>query len=1176
MQNSVAKFIIKFVTISFAFLFVLYLSVLLLFPRNFNINKYKSEIENEIKNQTGIETAIENISVRTNISPHLYIDVHHLMFLYPDNKELLKIKDLNIKVQVLPIIFRKIKVDKIIVNRPILSLSIDEDGLTSLDKYLSKKYIPSGNFSGFKFDSKIPNIELNRYKIKVYDKMYAYPFAIEGEKFFIEQSKIHKGGIKTITSGVLQYNKTPYINYSTEIETTFPKIKDRMFNTNPFRYIKQYSVKANISSKIVLKKENDKIKIIGNSEINKLSFILNGVKLDNNYIFLNFKDDKININANLKTDEKDNIKVIGTSTIAKKSFIDLKCSSKNAELQKIQQTAITILNALGIKNSLSEYNFSGKTSFDFKIKSNFKTIQSEGFAEIYNAEISGKTIPYNVKKINSKINFNNNKITINDSSLLLNDTPLSINGVVDEKTNLNINIKSADLVAEKISKLFLPKEITNQNEFKGVVNFVLNLQGTIKKPSAICDISLKDFSVFNKQLQVISFSEGKINITGFPTNPIGTIKLYNSNILPKDFSKALAANELFVEIFPKEILIKNNKLLLDNEPVILNAIIKNYQDKNPDYDLTLNGKLKSSYIYSVLKKEKELKNIEAATKGVINFNAKIIGKGTNGQINSEFFADKDNYISAIVIKELLNNPSKTVFAAEYENEKLFIKELSLNNQTEPVISINGTISNLKNIELDNLKILIPNSMTFSASKLKNSEITVKSDLNIDGKLENPNIQGNLEIKNIIIPEYSLKSEVNNILFDKNNIKLTIPKMEIGDSSLNIQANINSDFTKGITLKDIEIKSDFLDMDKINEAFDNQIANSAYPGVEIPLTIPTGKAMIKIFRTGGLQAEDIICDISLKNNILKMQNIEGKAYKGTISGQSEYNFLHTSTISDLIGKNAQIYPIMKDLTGKNDEITGTVDYKVKMSTIGTKKLQQQRTARGYVEYSAKNGVLGPLGQFEHFLYAQNLISQSIMKTTVLGVTKALKPQNTGLYTVSNGKIEIIGGNAYLKPITVEGPNMSLYVTGKINILNEISDVKIYGRISQDVEKVLGDLSNPMPKTIMSESSETSIGNLFYDEYNTTISKSILEAIPQLNPSGLSSRPFEVKIQGYADNIKAVKSFKWITSTTTAPKIIKEINNTIDNDMIEENTNSVIEKEEKTQLPSFLDSLPDDIN
>ena len=392
----------------------------------------------------------------------------------------------------------------------------------------------------------------------------------------------------------------------------------------------------------------------------------------------------------------------------------------------------------------------------------------------------------------------------------------------------------------------------------------------------------------------------------------------------------------------------------------------------------------------------------------------------------------------------------------------------------------------------------------------------------------------MDVQNINIPEYKLKSKTNEISFSKDNIRVFIPKLEIGKSKFCVNADMNPALTGKIKVKNFNFESDYLDLDELNQSFEDTQSNPIYPGFSVPINLPKGTALIKVFKTGAIQAENITCDVSLTDNVLKMTNIKGHAYNGSVSGKSEYNILHTTTMTDVVGTGANVQPLLSAFTGKKDKMTGSVDYKLKLNTVGTKQIQQMRSAKGYVEFTAKRGTMGPLGQFEHFLYAQNLISQSLMKMTTLSVIKAVRPQNTGNYTVAKGKIEISRGNLNLKVLTVEGQNMSLYMTGKINILNDLADLKIYGRISQQVENVLGDLTNPIPKTIMSTSSETSIGNLFYDEYNTKLPKALTDAIPNLNPAtGLSSRMFTVTIQGSPDSIKAVKSFKWVIGTTSAP-------------------------------------------
>ena len=1145
----------------------MYLAVLTLFPKKFNISKFKTQIEREIHKQTGLSADIENLSVKTSLSPYINLNAHHVVLLYPDKKELLKVSDLNLKVRVIPIVFKKIQIENISVNRPVLSFSVDNNGNTTLDKYLSMKFNAVSSFAGFKITSGIPNIELNRYKIKIYDKRFSKPFVAEGDKFRAEPLKNDR--IKLSAKGILKYNETPHINFNSEAETFLPSQNKKIFESNPFYYIKKFELKGDVISKFSVTKSADKTKITGDTDITKLSYVLDNKKSENNYLKLKINDNKIFVDADLKSGIKDRIQISGTVQNTSNPYVNLKCFAKDLDLKNFSDMINAVFSAFNIQNKFSEYTLSGKANFDFKIKGNKSSIRSEGIAEIINAAVSGKDIPYSVNGINSKISFADDNIKIADSQILINSTPLIFSGQIDRKTNMDILVKGENLSAEKLSALFLPSEITKDNSFIGYLDFNTQLKGNFKKPKTAILLKLKDFIYKNKGKTLISFANGNINLTGSVNEPEGVIEFTKANILPAEFSNKLKSDKLTLNLANNTVTIPENILLTDGAPLKVSGKISDIKN-SPVYDINFDGRIKSSEIYSLLKQNFK-GNLMLAPKGAISAKGNISGKGSDTSLKAEIYADKDNYLSGIVIKELLNQPSVTYLDASLNKNDITVKNLSLNKaNAEKIITLNGKINDFKKPVLKDFKVLIPKSMTFALSSLKNSEITVTSDMLINGDAQKPEIQGNLDVKNIVVPEYKLRSLENNIVFEKNNIKLNIPKLEIGKSQFDVSANLNPDFENKVSVKDVLFRADTFDLDEINATFAEMSTETVYPGVRIPLMIPEGKAIIKIFKTGGVQAENINCDFTLRDNVLTMKNIKGTAYNGSVTGKSEYNFLTTVTTSEISGSNADLNKLLNALTGKNDKTTGLIDYKLKMKTIGTQQFQQIRTAKGYLEFTAKNGVLGPLGQFEHFLYAQNLISQSLLKTTVLNVSKAVKPQNTGVFTTAKGKIEIVNGNAYLKPVTVEGPKMSLYITGKNNVLSDMLDVQIYGRISQDVEKVLGELTNPVPKTILSKSSETSLGNLFYDEYNTTVSKAITDAIPQLNPNmNIPTRPFMVVILGSPDNVKAVKSFKWIVSEALAP--------TPNTREIQNQTNQNTEKQEitepKVSQPSFLDNLPD---
>ena len=111
--------------------------------------------------------------------------------------------------------------------------------------------------------------------------------------------------------------------------------------------------------------------------------------------------------------------------------------------------------------------------------------------------------------------------------------------------------------------------------------------------------------------------------------------------------------------------------------------------------------------------------------------------------------------------------------------------------------------------------------------------------------------------------------------------------------------------------------------------------------------------------------------------------------------------------------------------------------------------------------------------------------------------------------------------------------------------------------------------------------------------------------------MSSRPFEVVITGNPDNVKSVKSFKWITETTEAPipnniYVESRLNNKpqtnttttnpvgeklerqdyvprnqyIDSNKQQDSQDTPVQKQNQssnsTELPDFMNNLPDNFN
>lgn len=1182
MNKKTRNILITIFSIGFGFIFVLYLSILLVFPKYFNSDYFCGQISKEFKKNTGLELNIENLKLKPAISPFVNIQAHHVVIRETSSKELLKIRDIELRLKVLPLITKTIAADKITIYRPVISLNISNDGTTNLDKYIFKNYPSSQKAGIFTISEIIPKTEIKQYKIKFYDKRYKYPFIFEGNTLNTGKTTF-KNDINISTEGLLLYNKEKLIGYNieTELPLKLNEKQKKLFNTNPFEYLKKYQIKANFNSKVKVINNDKNYKLNGFANIKDLKFVVDGKTMSDNHLNLIFKDNKTGIDADIKSNNISLIKISGeTVNGGIRPRLKLFVKSKEADIKTLKETAEAILNSFNIKNDLNLYNINGKTDLDFIIESNYKTLKSSGVAKISNANIQHKEFPYKITDINSVVNFEQNHIKIEPSKMYINSTPITIQGSIANDTKMDIVAEGKNLDTERLSKLFLPSEITNSRKFIGIIDFKAQIQGTMKVPKIKILSELNNFKYIEKNKTIIKFAKGKTEISVTKENPVFGATLTKANILPDIFANELTAENLTLSADTNSVTIPETRLLNNDKPLILSGKIEDIQ-KLPKYKFDINGNVKSESLLNILKEQKTAKNLNAAAKGYLTVNGQIIGKNNDGTFKGTISADKDNYLSFIVIRELLNKPSSVSIDLIYGDNNVAINNISLQNKSnsETVISVKGKIQDFIKPKTERLIVNIPKAMTVSSSQLKDSEVTLKSNLELNGYLEKPSIKGTLEVKNLNIPDYRLSSSVNEIIFTPDSVKINLPKVIIGNTQLSVKAETQPELNNKPNLKFITIESEYLDLDELNEALEPTMNDPVYPGIALPFNAAEGTAKIKTFKTAGHTAENITCDIKIENNNIKINNINGTAYKGTVSGKAEYNTLMTKTYCDLIGKNADIRSLMAAVTGVDDNRTGRADYKIKLNTIGTKLNQQQRTAKGYAEFTARNGVMGPLCQFEHFLYAQNLISQSILKTTAAAVSKVIKPKNTGVYTVANGIMEIEAGTADFKDLTFEGPNMSLYIQGKMNLPNNRVDLQIYGRISEDIEKFLGDIKNPMPKTILSTSSETSLGNIFYDEYNTKVSREIMAKIPPLNPdTGLSARPFAVKIQGAPENIKSVKSFKWITGTHAENENQNRNRNVENKEQSQNIMNTDVNQDNKIErnnnLPDFINNLPDD--
>ena len=118
------------------------------------------------------------------------------------------------------------------------------------------------------------------------------------------------------------------------------------------------------------------------------------------------------------------------------------------------------------------------------------------------------------------------------------------------------------------------------------------------------------------------------------------------------------------------------------------------------------------------------------------------------------------------------------------------------------------------------------------------------------------------------------------------------------------------------------------------------------------------------------------------------------------------------------------------------------------------------------------------------------------------------------------------------IKTTGKDMSLYVTGRHNLLSNQANLDIYGRISDEIKNKLGQFGNVSISDLLSSPSQRRNDILI-------VNKEIIEKIPDLyNRAGGKTNTFKVNIFGDINSVNAINSFVWILPKEEPQQIIEQ--------------------------------------
>ena len=1091
---------------------VLYYGALITIPNVVDLNKYKDTFANEIYKQSGFKLSCEDISFKRSLTPYFKIQIHHYVLLYPNGEIFMKINDADVKVKILPLLFKKIVIKDAKFIRPIINITLYKDFSTSFDRYFD--FDKSINTNGFKLNSVITDTICERYKIKFYDETTEKTFYIEGDELKI-LDLLPGQKVNVVLKGALFENGKEYIDYDVAIKSFIGKVENKL-TMSPFKQILDYDVKGKVIGNIEIAKNNI---LRGTVNLDDFSLKTDDNVLTDNTAKLIFKGEEVEIDSSLHTSKKDEVKIQGKFNYGKKKYIKLKTVAKNINIAKLQKLINVLSQSLNIPNKYSDIKVTGLLNADFTIDSDMKKLKSSGRAEIINAEVFHKDLPYQVNRINSTVNFNDNKIAIEKAQAYVNLTPINLTGTINEDVSANLKIYSDNLDLTAVSNLFLTKDKIPFSWMKGKLSFSSDIVGKINKDFSVDSIILlKDFHGVEKQQKLpIHIKNVNLKIKNNKSKYSGEVECTDLSTIFNN--KSISAQKFNVFFDNKNIKIPQNTINILNSHLVIRGNISDYQD-NINGHIDYSGNISAQNIADILSKY-----IKQPYKAVGNI--KTIGSvdilKDDVKLGIKLKADKDNYLSYLVIKELLNKPSILNLDVQVKGQDVNVKDLSINedisSKVEPRIKISGQILNKKEPEFKNLKIQIPESVTASMNFFGGEEICFNGDVLLNNTLKNPDIKGNIKVQRYVIKKFYTLVKNADISLNRENIRVIAPDVMVNDSKINILLDIEPKLSDNFIISNAQINSLNLNLNTLFPIIEKE----RNPFAEAKVSVKKGSATINNFQVVDLKAKDISTDFSIKNNILKVDRISSSAYNGKVSGSLIYDFNLAQLDVNLVGKGLDIKSSLYDLCKIEDNLGGITDFTSSVSLRIGDIESVIKSLSGKITFSAIDGKMGTLGKFEYYMNAQNLLYHGLLNATLNRIVDAVKPNNTAKYKMAKGSLFLQNGYIIAEEIRTCGQNMSLYIKGRYNMLSNLANIDIYGRISDEIKTKLGSFADvSLSELVNGQPSKKNVEVL-------AVPSDLIDNIYLWNrDNNNNTNAFRVNVYGNINYPSSINSFSWVVS------------------------------------------------
>ena len=539
------KILASFLCISLGFLYVLYLIYL---PKIIDEKKIEDLINIQLAKNTKFSLDATNLKIYPNYKFDIVLKADELKLKYPTKKDMLVLNNPVIDVSLLSLIKSNIDLNKIKADSVYLNTNFTKTKRYSCFNYIDKEFfITSKNNSKFKL--RRVNLVAQKFVFNLYDENISKNFSVKTNKFKLNLNDIDKPFIIS-TNGVISSSNHKISDFILNLEfkpykTKVSKFKEKLYNLNynPLIHADKYKMYSKTEANLKIISSSKTKNITGFVKLNKFSFDINNQRLPENNLLVLFKGDKIITDCDFNLIKEQFIKIKTNANISKNKFIELSLKANSVNLSDLKIVLDAFLKIFNSKIQTEEFSLSGFLDADIYLKSNFKTIVSNGRLNIKNAILSHRKIGIKLDRINSNINLANNKIDILNTTAFIDNAKFYLSGQIDNNANLSLKINSDLLNIAQIIKLLEQLKFASSfkdelNEYKfnsGMLKILAEVKGTIKNPVITTNSKLQKFDVIKNDFHIlidealitanpVQSKVDSIDITLFKT------KFFNKNI----------------------------------------------------------------------------------------------------------------------------------------------------------------------------------------------------------------------------------------------------------------------------------------------------------------------------------------------------------------------------------------------------------------------------------------------------------------------------------------------------------------------------------------------------------------------------------------------------------------------------------------------------------------------